>query len=40
VVHHQTGRVTVSSNIPQNGTSATNVNLARKNARNGVPIGK
>lgn len=40
VVHPQTGRVTVSSNIPQNGTSATAVNLARKNARNGVPIGK
>ena len=40
VVHHQTGRVTVSSNLPQNGTSATAVNLARKNARNGVPIGK
>jgi len=40
MVHPQTGRVTVSSNIPQNGTSATAVNLARKNARNGVPIGK
>jgi len=40
VVHPQTGRVTVSSNLPQTATSATAVNLARKNARNGVPIGK
>lgn len=39
-IHPQTGRVTVSSNIPQPGTTATDVTAARKNARNGVPIGK
>ncbi|NBW87548.1 MAG: hypothetical protein EBR23_12185, partial [Planctomycetia bacterium] len=40
VVHPQTGRVTVSSNLPQTTASATTINAARKNARNGVPIGK
>ncbi|RLS82208.1 MAG: prepilin-type N-terminal cleavage/methylation domain-containing protein [Planctomycetota bacterium] len=38
VVHPQTGRVTVSSNIPQ--SDITQIALARTKARNGIPIGK
>lgn len=39
-VHPQTGRVTVSSNVPQAGNNATAVRAARASARASVGIGK
>jgi type II secretory pathway pseudopilin PulG len=40
VTHPQTGRVSVSSNVPQTGTDATALRNARANARAGLAIGK
>jgi prepilin-type N-terminal cleavage/methylation domain-containing protein len=40
VVHPQTGRVTVSSNVPQTGTGATALFAARAKARAQAAIGK
>jgi hypothetical protein len=40
VVHPQTGRVTVSSNVPQTGTDATALRDARAKARAQAAIGK
>ncbi len=40
VVQPQTGRVTISSNVPQTGTDATALRAARASARAGLPIGK
>jgi type II secretory pathway pseudopilin PulG len=40
VIHPQTGRVSVSSNVPQTGTDATALRNARANARAGLAIGK
>jgi prepilin-type N-terminal cleavage/methylation domain-containing protein len=40
VVHPQTGRVTVSSNVPQTGTGATALRDARAKARAQAAIGK
>ena len=39
-VHPQTGRVSVSSNVPQSGTDATALRAARADARAGLAIGK
>lgn len=35
-----TGRIAVSSNVPQSGTDATAVAAARANAKQGIPVGK
>jgi type II secretory pathway pseudopilin PulG len=40
VIHPQTGRVSVSSNVPQAATDATALRNARANARAGLAIGK
>jgi hypothetical protein len=40
VVHPQTGRVSVSSNVPQSATDATALRAARARAREGIAIGK
>ena len=40
VVHPQTGRVSVSSNVPQVATDATALRAARAKAREGIAIGK
>jgi hypothetical protein len=40
VVHPQTGRVTVSSNVPQTGTGAAALRDARAKARAQAAIGK
>jgi len=39
-MHPQTGRVTVSSNVPQTGTGASALRNARANARAGLGVGK
>ena len=39
VVHPQTGRVTISSNVPQTGTNAQALRDARASARAGASIG-
>jgi prepilin-type N-terminal cleavage/methylation domain-containing protein len=40
VVHPQTGRVSVSSNVPQSSVNATTLRAARAGARQGLAIGK
>jgi type II secretory pathway pseudopilin PulG len=40
VIHQQTGRVSISSNIAQSGTNATALRAARANARAQIAIGK
>jgi hypothetical protein len=40
VVHPQTGRISVSSNVPQSATDATALRAARARAREGIAIGK
>lgn len=40
VIHPQTGRTSVASNVPQSTTDANALRNARANARAGAPIGK
>lgn len=40
VIHHQTGRVTISSNVAQTGTDAAALRAARAKARTQAAIGK
>ncbi len=39
VIHPQSGRVTVSANVPQQGDDAAALWAARENARKGIPLG-
>jgi type II secretory pathway pseudopilin PulG len=39
-IHPQTGRVSISANVPQTGTNATAVRAARAKARAGIALGK